>query len=120
MFVCLCLCARSHQRSRIVAQAPRTNERIYLTADVPLGLVHDGRALMLGDVGVRVHADHQEVSLELGLAQGVGVAVVHHVEAAVAPDAHRLALLLARVLVVQLGRVGRSFAGGGFFGAHAG
>ena len=97
----------------------RASERVYPTADVPLGLVHDGRALMLGDVGVRVHADHQEVTLELGLAQGVGVAVVHHVEAAVAPDAHRLALLLARVLV-QLGRVGRSFAGGGLFGAHAG
>eukprot|EP00053_Salpingoeca_punica_P007939 m.71999 g.71999 ORF g.71999 m.71999 type:complete len:435 (-) comp14396_c0_seq1:186-1490(-) len=60
---------------------------------VPLLLVHDGRALVLLDLSVAVDAHDEVVAHRLCLPQRVGVAKVHHVVAAIAPDAHNLLLL---------------------------
>ena len=55
----------------------------------PAGAAH----LVLGDLLVRVDAHHQEVPHGLGLPQGVGVAEVDHVIAAVTPHPGPGALL---------------------------
>ena len=47
----------------------------------PLLLFHDGRALVLQNLLVRVNADHKVVAHLLRLAEHVGVAKVHHVKA---------------------------------------
>lgn len=54
----------------------------------------DWRALVGGDLGVADDADHQLVAKRPRLAEGIAVAVVHHVEASVHVNAHGLLLLL--------------------------
>ncbi len=49
-------------------------------------LVEHGRPLVLLYLLVRVNADQEVVAHGLGLPQGVGMAEVDHVVAAVAPD----------------------------------
>jgi hypothetical protein len=57
---------------------------------VALLLVHHRRTLVLCDIGIGVHADHQIVAFALGLAKSVGMSIVHHVETSITPDANRL------------------------------
>lgn len=60
----------------------------------PLVAGSDWRALVGGDLGVADDADHQLVAKRPRLAEGIAVAVVHHVEASVHVNAHGLLLLL--------------------------
>lgn len=56
----------------------------------PFGVVHDSGALVLLDLDVRMDADDQDVAHRLGLAHRVCVPKVHHVKAAVDPDAEQI------------------------------
>ena len=54
-----------------------------------LGVVHHGcRALGRANRDVVVHADDEMCADGTALAEGIDMAVVHHVEGAVHPDAH--------------------------------
>lgn len=54
----------------------------------------DGGAFVEGNFGVTDDADDELIPEGTGLAQGVAVAVVHHVEATVHVNADRLVVLL--------------------------
>mmetsp|Transcript_9377 Transcript_9377/g.16050 ORF Transcript_9377/g.16050 Transcript_9377/m.16050 type:complete len:271 (+) Transcript_9377:383-1195(+) len=79
---------------------------------VPLLFVHDGRTLVLEDIGIRVDADDEVVAEALGLTEGVGMAVVHHVETPVRPHSHLSRLLELSLLHLLDARLrGRALVG---------